>query len=122
MISFEQSELRITLDPFATSVQAISTDSGILGPVDFGWEAYRQGRDVFTFGEGMFATTPMHGARRLVFCAYSPLWDGFYVSSMGGAAYTFKHVGVNYVRIAGRAPASERAAAQQPRAGHRGPA
>jgi glyceraldehyde-3-phosphate dehydrogenase (ferredoxin) len=104
MIPFEQSELRINLGPFSSTLHELPPGGGIFGPVDFGWHAYREDRDAFTFGEGMFASSPMHGARRLVFCGYSPLWDGFYVSSMGGAAYTFKHVGVNYVRLAGRAP------------------
>ena len=46
----------------------------------------------------------MDSSRRLVFSAWSPQWDGFYVSSMGGAAYNFHGVGVNYVALRGVAP------------------
>ncbi|RLJ65176.1 aldehyde ferredoxin oxidoreductase C-terminal domain-containing protein [Sulfurisoma sediminicola] len=103
MGSLKQNELRIDLHPFGYAVHDIAPDAGILGPVDHGWYAYKEDRGVFTFGEGMLATSPIHGARRLVFCGYSPLWETFYISSMGGAAFAFKHVGVNYVRLAGRA-------------------
>jgi len=103
MKTHKQNELRVDLSPLAFSVQDIAPDSGIYGPVDYGWRAYGEDREVLTFGEGMFATSPLNGSRRLVFCGHSPQWDGFYISSMGGAAYAFKHVGVNYVRITGRA-------------------
>ena len=73
----------------------------ILGPVDYGWHRYNAYPDSFTFGEGLLAGSSIPGSRRLVFCAWSPQWDGFYISSMGGAAYTFHHVGVNYVALRG---------------------
>jgi glyceraldehyde-3-phosphate dehydrogenase (ferredoxin) len=75
----------------------------ILGPVDFGWYRYRLYPDSFTFGEGLLAGSSIPGSRRLIFCAWSPQWEGFYVSSMGGAAYVFHGVGVNYVALRGRA-------------------
>ncbi len=103
MKPFIQRELCIALNPLSFSVHDIAPDSGIYGPVDYGWRAYGEDPSVLTFGEGMFATSPLNGSRRLVFCGHSPQWEGFYISSMGGAAYVFKHVGVNYVRIAGRA-------------------
>lgn len=103
MIPLIQRELRICLSPFSASVSDMAPDSGVLGPVDYGWSAYKEDGDTFTFGEGLLSTTPIHGARRLVFCGYSPLWETFYISSMGGAAFTFKHVGVNYVQLKGRA-------------------
>ncbi|MBL8487788.1 MAG: hypothetical protein JNK22_11915 [Rhodocyclaceae bacterium] len=104
MKPFQQRELRIALDPFAWTAADIPPDAGIYGPVDYGWHAYNEDPGVFTFGAGMLASTPIHGARRLVFCGYSPLWETFYISSMGGAAFSFRHVGVNYVRLSGRAP------------------
>jgi len=73
----------------------------ILGPVDYGWHRFNAYPDSFTFGEGLLAGSSIPGSRRLVFCAWSPQWDGFYISSMGGAAYTFHHVGVNYVALRG---------------------
>lgn len=78
-------------------------DKNILGPVDYGWHRYRLYPDSFTFGEGLLAGSSIPGSRRLVFCGWSPQWDGFYVSSMGGASYTFHGVGVNYVALRGRA-------------------
>ena len=76
----------------------------VLGPVDYGWSRYQQYPDSFTFGEGLLAGSSIPGSRRLVFCAWSPQWETFYVSSMGGAAYTFHGVGVNYVALRGQAP------------------
>ncbi len=73
----------------------------ILGPVDYGWHRFNAYPDSFSFGEGLLAGSSIPGSRRLVFCAWSPQWDGFYVSSMGGAAYTFHHLGVNYVALRG---------------------
>ena len=54
--------------------------------------------------KGLLAGSRIPGSRRLVFSAWTPQWEGFYVSSMGGAAYTFHGVGVNYVALRGRAP------------------
>lgn len=79
-------------------------DRAILGPVDYGWERFSLYPDSFTFGEGLLAGSRIPGTRRLVFCAWSPQWESFYVSSMGGAAFTFHSVGVNYVALRGRAP------------------
>ena len=79
-------------------------DSNILGPVDYGWQRYNLYPDSFTFGEGLLAGSSIPGSRRLVFSSWSPQWEGFYVSSMGGAAYTFHNVGVHYVALRGWAP------------------
>jgi glyceraldehyde-3-phosphate dehydrogenase (ferredoxin) len=76
-------------------------ETKVLGPVDYGWHRFNAYPDSFTFGEGLLAGSSIPGSRRLVFCAWSPQWDGFYISSMGGAAYTFHHVGVNYVALRG---------------------
>ncbi len=98
-----QRELSIDLDNGSWAVRSIDERaSGILGPVDFGWRRYEEDPDSFAFGEGLLAGSSIPGTRRLVFCAYSPQWDGFYVSSMGGAAYTFHHLGSSYVCLRGR--------------------
>jgi glyceraldehyde-3-phosphate dehydrogenase (ferredoxin) len=85
----------------------------IIGPVDYGWARYAEGLNVeggqpanlppatFTFGGGPLAGSRIPGTRRLVFCAYSPAWEGFYVSSMGGAAYIMHRVGVDFVCLQG---------------------
>lgn len=75
----------------------------ILGPVDYGWHRYNLYPDSFTFGEGLLAGSSIPGSRRLVVSAWSPQWDGFYVSSLGGAAYVFHGVGVNYIALRNRA-------------------
>jgi glyceraldehyde-3-phosphate dehydrogenase (ferredoxin) len=79
-------------------------DPAILGPVDYGWSRYRMYPDSLSFGEGLLAGSSIPGSRRLVFTGWSPQWDGFYLSSMGGAAFTFHGVGVNYVSLRGKAP------------------
>jgi glyceraldehyde-3-phosphate dehydrogenase (ferredoxin) len=92
----------------------------IIGPVDYGWARYAQARqngspssqagsekpmpDVFTFGGGPLAGSRIPGTRRLVFCGYSPSWEGFYVSSLGGAAYIMHRVGVDFICLKGQAP------------------
>lgn len=76
-------------------------DNPILGPVGYGWHRFNLYPDSFTFGEGLLAGSSIPGSRRLMFSAWSPQWEGFYVSSMGGAAYTFHGLGVNYVAIRG---------------------
>jgi glyceraldehyde-3-phosphate dehydrogenase (ferredoxin) len=95
----------------------------IIGPVDYGWARYvskledlqvespkpsnlqpaNLRTDVFTFGGGPLAGSRIPGTRRLVFCGYSPAWEGFYVSSMGGAAYIMHRVGVDFICLEGQA-------------------
>lgn len=77
-------------------------DTRILGPVDYGWQRFNLYPDSFTFGEGLLAGSSIPGSRRLVLTAWSPQWDGFYISSIGGAAYTFHSLGVPYVALRGR--------------------
>ncbi|MEZ5581533.1 MAG: aldehyde ferredoxin oxidoreductase N-terminal domain-containing protein [Candidatus Competibacteraceae bacterium] len=74
----------------------------VLGPVDYGWKRYNLYPDSFTFGQGLLAGSSIPGSRRLVFCGWSPRWESFYVSSMGGAASTFHGTGVDYVALRGR--------------------
>jgi glyceraldehyde-3-phosphate dehydrogenase (ferredoxin) len=83
----------------------------IIGPVDYGWARYVarstsnvQPANVLTFGGGPLAGSRIPGTRRLVFCGYSPLWEGFYVSSLGGAAYIMHRIGVDFVCLEGQAP------------------
>jgi glyceraldehyde-3-phosphate dehydrogenase (ferredoxin) len=87
-------------------------DPTIIGPVDYGWSKYHEyvhmtgKRDapMITFGGGPLAGSRIPGTRRLVFTGYSPLWDGFYISSIGGAAYILHRVGVDFVTLLGTAP------------------
>ncbi len=97
----KQSELEIQLDDGRWSQRAVEGVE-ILGPIDYGWQRFERDPECFTFGEGLLAGSSIPGSRRLFFCAWSPQWQGFYVSSMGGAAYTFHGLGVDYVCLQGR--------------------
>jgi glyceraldehyde-3-phosphate dehydrogenase (ferredoxin) len=97
-----QRELTVHLNNGHWYVRPVS-GTEVLGPIDYGWKRFNLYPDSFTFGEGLLAGSSIPGSRRLMFCSWSPQWDGFYVSSMGGAAYTFHGVGVNYVALRGRA-------------------
>jgi len=79
-------------------------DPRIIGPVDYGWVRYQENPDVFTWGGGPLAGSRIPGSRRLVFCAYSPAWEGFYISSLGGGAYVMHQVGVDFFCLKGTAP------------------
>jgi glyceraldehyde-3-phosphate dehydrogenase (ferredoxin) len=98
-----QRELTVHLHNRSWYLRPIEDEEKILGPVDYGWHRFNLYPDSFTFGEGLLAGSSIPGSRRLVFCSWSSQWDGFYVSSMGGAAYTFHGVGVNYVALRGMA-------------------
>jgi glyceraldehyde-3-phosphate dehydrogenase (ferredoxin) len=87
-------------------------DPQIIGPVDYGWSKYHTHlhmtgqRDpaLMTIGGGPLAGSRIPGTRRLVFCSYSPQWDGFYISSLGGAAYIMHRVGMDFITLNGAAP------------------
>ena len=99
-----QRELTVHLQNGNWYLRPIEDEEAVLGPVDYGWQRFNLYPDSFTFGEGLLAGSSIPGSRRLVFSGWSPQWDGFYVSSMGGAAYSFHGVGVNYVALRGTAP------------------
>lgn len=104
-------ELVIDLSNNDHLVQPVS-EPGVIGPVDYGWQKYhhaihmtgRRDPEIFTFGGGPLAGSRIPGTRRLVFTSYSPLWDGFYISSLGGAAYIMHRVGVDFITLLGAAP------------------
>jgi len=98
----QQRELKLNLATGHWLVKPLAEDTEILGPVDFGWARYNADPECFTFGEGLLAGSPIPGTRRMVFCSYSPQWDGFFISSLGGAAHSFHGLGVNYVQLQGR--------------------
>ena len=88
-------------------------DPEIVGPVDWGlrchlklYESYRyppyDGRNVLCVGMGKLAGSCIPGTHRLTLCFRSPLSDGFFFSTMGGAAYVFKNLGVDYLTIEGK--------------------
>ena len=90
------------------------TKDEILGPISWGLychlEKYRSYQypifdehNVLCFGAGLLSWSEISGTRRLVFTFRSPLWGGFFLSSMGGAAYVFRYLGVDYAAIEGKA-------------------
>jgi glyceraldehyde-3-phosphate dehydrogenase (ferredoxin) len=106
-----QRELVIDLASGDFQVNSL-TDASIVGPVDYGWARFRDASrgtgqgdpDVLTWGGGPLAGSRIPGTRRLVFCGYSPQWEGFYISSLGGGTYVMHRLGVNFVCIKGIAP------------------
>lgn len=78
-------------------------DQKLIGPVAYGWDRYQKDPESMTFGGGLLAGSPLPGTRRMIFSGYSPQWEGFYVSALGGAMYVFHRVGVNYVWLRGAA-------------------
>ena len=99
----KQRELLIDLSTGDFDIRRIA-DPRIVGPVDYGWVRYSENCDVFTWGGGPLAGSRIPGSRRLVFCAYSPAWQGFYISSLGGGAYVMHRVGVDFFCLTGAAP------------------
>jgi glyceraldehyde-3-phosphate dehydrogenase (ferredoxin) len=98
-----QRELLIDVSTGDYEIRPI-TDPRIVGPVDYGWVRYSENPDVFTWGGGPLAGSRIPGTRRLVFCAHSPAWEGFYISSLGGGAYVMHRVGVDFFCLTGMAP------------------
>src|SRR5512138_909470 len=73
------------------------------GPVDLGIHMTSQNRSL-NFGVGIFAGSIFPGSNRLVVTGFSPCWQGYYISSMGGAGLVFDNLGINMVSLVGKAP------------------
>jgi len=73
------------------------------GPVDLGIHLTEEYRSL-NFGVGVFAGSIFPGSNRLVVTGFSPCWQGYYISSMGGAGLVFDNLGVNMLSIVGKAP------------------
>lgn len=99
---YVQKALSIDLGTGFYRVEKI-TDPTILGVVDFGFREWSRHR-ALCFGGGPFMGSILPGSNRLIFTGHSPCWEGFYISTMGGAAHTFDNVGIDYVSLRGRCP------------------
>jgi glyceraldehyde-3-phosphate dehydrogenase (ferredoxin) len=75
----------------------------IIGPVDFGFAEWNRTRAT-CIGGGAFMGSVLPGSNRLIVTGHSPCWDGFYISTIGGAAAIFENLGINYVALNGRCP------------------
>jgi glyceraldehyde-3-phosphate dehydrogenase (ferredoxin) len=73
------------------------------GPVDLGIHLSEKYKSL-NFGVGIFAGSIFPGSNRLVVTGYSPCWQGFYISSMGGAGLVFDNLGINMLSLVGKAP------------------
>ncbi len=78
-------------------------DPRVVGPIDFAWSLGDKGREHTTFGVGPVAGTFVPGSNRLVVTGWSPLWDGFYPSTIGGAGLPWDGLGVTFMVLSGRA-------------------
>ncbi|NOR79014.1 MAG: hypothetical protein GQ523_11525 [Methanophagales archaeon] len=84
-----------------------------IGPISFALLCHRDryksfevepydARNVLCFGAGQLAGSKLYGFHRLIFAARSPLWHGFFISSMGGAGLPLYHAGIDYMAVEGR--------------------
>ncbi len=75
---------------------------GVIGPVDFGLRMQEEG-DFLCIGTGVLAGSVLPGSNRLIFTGRSPVWDGFYVSTLGGGSLIWDGTGVTFLAIGGKA-------------------
>lgn len=73
------------------------------GPVDLGIHMTSECHSL-NFGVGIFAGSILPGSNRLIVTGFSPCWQGYYVSSMGGAGLVFDNLGINMLSLVGKAP------------------
>ncbi len=104
--------LTIDLDNEKITAEEIEKE-GIYGIIDYaihlhdevyktyGLEPYDPD-NVVVFGKGPFAGSVLPGSHRLMFVFRSPLYGGLFPSAMGGAAYQFQRVGVDFVVLKGK--------------------
>ncbi len=104
--------LTINLDNEEIKAEEIEKE-GIYGIIDYaihlhdevyktyGLEPYDPD-NVVVFGKGPFAGSVLPGSHRLMFVFRSPLYGGLFPSAMGGAAYQFQRVGVDFVVLKGK--------------------
>src|SRR5574341_1451791 len=92
--------LRVDVGDGRTVMDPVCASDG-LGPVDTAW---REGGDDLFLGSGPLSVAEVPGSNRLVLAGRSPLWRGFYVSTMGSAGAALRATGADVVRLSGRAP------------------
>ncbi|KUH31926.1 glyceraldehyde-3-phosphate:ferredoxin oxidoreductase [Thermococcus celericrescens] len=104
--------LRLNLDEKKVESEELERD-GIYGVIDYGIEVHENletydiepydPKNVVVMGMGPFSGSTLPGAHRLMFFFRSPLYGTLFPSAMGGAAYAFKNVGVDFVTFEGKA-------------------
>ncbi len=73
------------------------------GPVDLGIHLTQKYYSL-NFGVGAFAGSILPGTNRLIVTGFSPCWQGYFISSMGGAGLIFNNLGINLLSLTGKAP------------------
>ncbi|NJE54222.1 glyceraldehyde-3-phosphate:ferredoxin oxidoreductase [Thermococcus sp. 21S9] len=104
--------LRLKLDERRVESEEYEKDN-VYGVIDYGLELHEalgthsidpyDPKNVVVMGMGPFSGSALPGAHRLMFFFRSPLYGTLFPSAMGGAAYAFKNVGVDFVTFEGRA-------------------
>ncbi len=105
--------LHLKLDEKKVESEEFEKD-GIYGIIDYGLELHEKlgthsidpydPKNVMVMGMGgPFSGSILPGAHRLMFFFRSPLYGTLFPSAMGGAAYAFKNVGVDFVTFEGKA-------------------
>ena len=74
----------------------------VVGPVDFGLKMMEEG-DYLCIGTGVLAGSILPGSNRLIVTGRSPVWEGFYVSTLGGGSLIWDGTGLAYLAIGGKA-------------------
>jgi glyceraldehyde-3-phosphate dehydrogenase (ferredoxin) len=74
----------------------------VIGPVDFVIDRVLQS-DCMVIGSGVLAGSIIPGSNRLVVAGRSPVWGGFYVSTVGGASLIWDGIGISFLTLTGRA-------------------
>lgn len=94
----------LLVDPATGFYKTRKYDIGrYFGPVDLGIHLASRHRSL-NFGVGIFAGSIFPGSNRLVVTGFSPCWQGYYISSMGGAGLVFDNLGINMLSLVGKAP------------------
>ena len=104
--------LHLRLDRESVESEEIARDN-MYGVLDYGIEVHENlethslepydPKNVVVMGMGPFSGSTLPGAHRLMFFFRSPLYGTLFPSAMGGAAYAFKNVGVDFVTFEGKA-------------------
>ena len=104
--------LKLKLDENRVESEEFEKDD-VYGVIDYGLELHESlethsidpydPRNIVVMGMGPFAGSVLPGAHRLMFFFRSPLYGTLFPSAMGGAAYAFKNVGVDFVTFEGKA-------------------
>ena len=72
------------------------------GPVDLGVHLSEKYQGI-NLGIGLFSGSIFSGSSRLIVTGHSRSWEGFFVSSMGGAGWVFRQMDIDMLVITGQA-------------------